>query len=143
MKTAYRKDLIHDALRRADGQLSLRDIELSVALYEESQLDALRNAYKVQLPGFLTLYPAVQKPRKGRNAQTGEPMEIPARATIRFRPGRALKDVASALTIEAVQIAETENYRMPSQKPEYRDVAHKRPNQESVTDVLNARNNAE
>lgn len=44
------------------------------------------------LPGFGKLALAKRKARVGRNPQTGEPVKIPAKTTLKFRLGKAMKD---------------------------------------------------
>jgi DNA-binding protein HU-beta len=47
---------------------------------------------KVTLVGFGTFSKVRRKARKGRNPQTGEAIKIKASNTVRFKPGKALKD---------------------------------------------------
>ncbi|MCK4727370.1 MAG: HU family DNA-binding protein [Desulfobacterales bacterium] len=47
---------------------------------------------KVTLVGFGTFSKVRRKARKGRNPQTGETIKIKASSTVRFKPGKALKD---------------------------------------------------
>jgi DNA-binding protein HU-beta len=44
------------------------------------------------LPGFGKLVLAKRKAREGRNPATGEPIKIPAKTTLKFRVGKAMKD---------------------------------------------------
>ena len=43
------------------------------------------------LPGFGKLVRSQRKAREGRNPATGETIQIPAKTTVRFRVGKALK----------------------------------------------------
>jgi DNA-binding protein HU-beta len=47
---------------------------------------------KVTLVGFGTFLKVRRKARKGRNPQTGAAIKIKASNTVRFKPGKALKD---------------------------------------------------
>ena len=47
------------------------------------------------LPGFGKLVKATRKAREGRNPATGDPIKIPAKTTVKFRLGKALKDAVS------------------------------------------------
>jgi DNA-binding protein HU-beta len=47
---------------------------------------------KVTLVGFGTFAKVRRKARKGRNPQTGATIKIKASNTVRFKPGKALKD---------------------------------------------------
>lgn len=44
------------------------------------------------LPGFGKLVLSERKAREGRNPQTGESIQIPAKTTLKFRIGKAMKD---------------------------------------------------
>lgn len=54
--------------------------------------DTLKKGYKIPLFGLGKLYVRRTKPRVGRNPQTGEPINIPARKRVRFTAAKALKD---------------------------------------------------
>lgn len=47
---------------------------------------------KVTLIGFGTFSKTSRKARKGRNPQTGEAIKIKASKSVKFKPGKALKD---------------------------------------------------
>ncbi len=47
---------------------------------------------KVQLTGFGTFSTVHRNERKGRNPGTGEEITIPAQNTVKFKPGKNLKD---------------------------------------------------
>ncbi len=44
------------------------------------------------LPGFGKLVLAERKAREGRNPQTGETIQIPAKTTLKFRVSKGMKD---------------------------------------------------
>ncbi len=44
------------------------------------------------IPGFGKLVKAKRKAREGRNPATGAPIKIPAKTTVKFRVGKAMKD---------------------------------------------------
>jgi DNA-binding protein HU-beta len=44
------------------------------------------------LPGFGKLVKATRKAREGRNPATGDTIKIPAKTTVKFRVGKAMKD---------------------------------------------------
>ncbi len=53
---------------------------------------ALKNKEEVRLVGFGTFASTVRKASTGRNPRTGEEMAIPESTTVRFKPGKGLKD---------------------------------------------------
>ena len=52
----------------------------------------MSRGHRVSLPGFGIFEVRAHGPRKGRNPQTGEPLEIPAGHNVHFKPGKALKE---------------------------------------------------
>jgi nucleoid DNA-binding protein len=53
--------------------------------------ESLRRGYKLPLMGLGKLYVRQSKARLGRNPQTGETVQIPARKRVRFTASKALK----------------------------------------------------
>lgn len=61
--------------------------------YAESSIaDELKEDNTVQLTGFGTFSASERAARVGRNPQTGETVEIPAKVTPKFKPGKTFKD---------------------------------------------------
>lgn len=52
----------------------------------------VKNSGEFTLPGFGKLVKATRKAREGRNPATGDVIKIPAKTTVKFRLGKALKD---------------------------------------------------
>ena len=52
----------------------------------------VRNNGEFTIPGFGKLVKAHRKAREGRNPATGQPIRIPAKTTVKFRVGKAMKD---------------------------------------------------
>ena len=52
---------------------------------------AMSRGQRVALPGFGIFEVRAHGPRKGRNPQTGEALELPAGHSVIFKPGKALK----------------------------------------------------
>ncbi len=50
---------------------------------------------KVQIPGFGTFSVSFRAARKGRNPQTGKPLDIPASKGAKFKAGKGLKDAVN------------------------------------------------
>jgi DNA-binding protein HU-beta len=55
--------------------------------------DSLTRDEKVTFIGFGSFSTATRKARKGRNPRTGEEIDIPASKTVKFAPGRNLKEI--------------------------------------------------
>src|SRR5919202_6369014 len=52
----------------------------------------VKNNGEFVLPGFGKLVLSQRKAREGRNPQTGETIQIPAKTTLKFRLGKSMKD---------------------------------------------------
>jgi DNA-binding protein HU-beta len=52
----------------------------------------LKNGNKVTLVGFGTFSVSKRSARKGRNPQSGEEINIPAKKVVKFKPGKELSD---------------------------------------------------
>ena len=57
--------------------------------------DALADGDRVQIPGFGSFQISERAARTGRNPQTKQPMNIAASKSVRFKPGKALKDAVN------------------------------------------------
>ncbi|MEA1963777.1 MAG: HU family DNA-binding protein [Candidatus Aerophobetes bacterium] len=58
----------------------------------ETIINTLSNDGKVTLVGFGTFQVIERKTRRGRNPQTGEEMQIPAKKVPKFRAGKKLRE---------------------------------------------------
>lgn len=85
-KLADQTDLTQaKAAEVVDAIFSTKDGEGIIAV----ELDAGR---KVSIAGFGTFSTRRSSARKGRNPQTGEEIDIPARTVAKFSPAKGLKD---------------------------------------------------
>ncbi|MEQ8176462.1 MAG: HU family DNA-binding protein [Syntrophomonadaceae bacterium] len=71
---------------------SKKDSEKIFNCLMECLTDALVDGEKIQLVGFGTIEVRERQPRKGRNPQSGEVINIPGGRVPSFKPGKALKD---------------------------------------------------
>jgi DNA-binding protein HU-beta len=58
----------------------------------DSISDALKSGDKVTLIGFGTFSVSEREARQGRNPQTGQTIQIPAKKVVKFKPGKELAD---------------------------------------------------
>ncbi len=78
-----------------DGKCSKAMAEKLLNSTVENLVKLLKKGDKITLPGFGTFSVARRKARQGRNPQTGAPIKISARKTIRFKMASSLKDSLS------------------------------------------------
>ena len=86
-----KQELIKDIAER--GEFTKADAEAALKAVQGAIAAVLVNGDKITLPGFGTLKVVETAARTGRNPQTGEPVEIPAKRKIKFNPTQALKDL--------------------------------------------------
>jgi DNA-binding protein HU-beta len=79
----------HEGLSKAQTERILDTLSRSIT-------EALRAGHKVILPGLGHLEPVTRKGRKGRNPRTGDKIDIQAKRSVKFQPGKALKDTLTA-----------------------------------------------
>ena len=56
---------------------------------------ALKSKQEVRLTGFGSFVVTERKATKGRDPRTGQPLDIPASTSVRFKPGKSLKDAVN------------------------------------------------
>ena len=88
-KSVTKADLIASIAK--DTGLKKTDAERALLATMEGIQDALCRGKKVVLVGFGAFSVTHRKARMGRDPQTGQPIEIGASNTVKFRAGKALK----------------------------------------------------
>ena len=76
----------------AEAGISKAAAGKALAAFERAVSGSLAAGGEVQLVGFGTFYVGERAERQGRNPKTGEPLQIKAAKTPKFRAGKALKD---------------------------------------------------
>jgi DNA-binding protein HU-beta len=76
-------------------QTTKNTAETCLDAYNEAVIEALSKGLSVQLIGFGTFKVRTRAARKGRNPQTGEAIDIPAKTVPVFRPGATMKRAAA------------------------------------------------
>ena len=72
--------------------LTKKETQKVIDAVTETIRDSLSAGEKVSLVGFGTFQLANRKARTGRNPQTGQSIEIPAKKIPKFKPGKDLKE---------------------------------------------------
>ncbi len=87
------KDDLSKAVYENHGGMSFADSQRIVDLILDKIKARLIRGEKVLLSGFGCFRVVVRKDRKGINPKTGEPIIIPGRRAVRFKPSKYLKTV--------------------------------------------------
>jgi DNA-binding protein HU-beta len=92
-KTMNRQELVSSVAEETDLS-KVKAGEVVDAVFAAIE-GALKAGSEVRLMGFGTFQTAQRKAAKGRNPRTGEEIDIPASTSVRFKPGKSLKDAVS------------------------------------------------
>jgi DNA-binding protein HU-beta len=77
----------------AHGGISYADAQRIVDLILDKIKDRLSRGEKVLISGFGCFSVAKRREKKGVNPQTGEPVVIPGRNSVKFKPSKNLRSV--------------------------------------------------
>ena len=80
---------VHDQLGR---EASRAQAEAAINAVLAAIQTGLKDGGTVQIHGFGSFTVTTREAREGRNPATGESMQIPETRTVRFRPGKNLKE---------------------------------------------------
>jgi integration host factor subunit beta len=79
------------ALNEKLPELPARDVELALNCIIAQMTDALAQGERIEVRGFGSFSRRHRAPRVGRNPKTGEPVNLPAKAVVHFKPGNQMK----------------------------------------------------
>ena len=86
-------ELVEKLYAKWNGEVTKKLVnELVDGVFENVAL-AVKKEHRFSYPGFGTFLVRNRKARKGRNPQTGETIQIKASKSVRFRPGKAFKEM--------------------------------------------------
>ena len=89
-----RSELIATLSKKMPG-LSPGATEAAVTCILSHMTTALTHGQRIEIRGFGSFALHLKPPRTGRNPKTGEHLQLPAKATVHFKPGKDLKDRAN------------------------------------------------
>jgi nucleoid DNA-binding protein len=87
------KNDISKKVYEAHGGLSYADAQKTVDLILDTIKKRLSGGERVLISGFGSFSVIKKKDKKGVNPQTGEPVLIPGRNSIKFKPSKYLKSI--------------------------------------------------
>lgn len=86
-----KKDLVNAVAEKAE--MSKKDARVALDAVLEAVTEGLAENGKVALSGFGSWTVSERAARKGRNPQTGEEIEIPAKLTPKFKASKNMKEL--------------------------------------------------
>jgi nucleoid DNA-binding protein len=85
-----KKELIDDLSSMAGG-IPKKTVEAVLDALAAKAQQAMSNGQEINLPGVGKLAPVTRAARTGRNPKTGDPVHIPERWSVKFKPSSTLK----------------------------------------------------
>lgn len=70
-----------------------KDAEVKLDAFTSSLLRVFKQGEGLTIRGFGAFEIVTRKARKGHNPNTGEEMIIPEKKTVKFKPGKLIKDI--------------------------------------------------
>ncbi|ETA73135.1 HU family DNA-binding protein [Nitratidesulfovibrio termitidis] len=84
-------DTVFAGVTASGRPLAKADVEHVLDAFGDVAAAELLGGGEVSVPGVGKLVAEERAPRKGRNPRTGEPVQIPARKVVKFRPSKDMK----------------------------------------------------
>ncbi len=91
MQTITKKDLI-DRIAESTGQRRVA-VKQTVQAFLDAVIDELGSGNRLEFRDFGVFESKLRKPRQAQNPKTLEPVPVPAKQTVKFKPGRLMKQV--------------------------------------------------
>ncbi len=105
VKTLTKADLVDEVYERLG--FSKKEAQVLVESFFELIKKELLQGRDVKLSGFGAFSVKRKAPRRGRNPQTGEDMQLPGRLVVVFRPSRILRDAMNGKDIPEFMLLES------------------------------------
>ena len=86
------KSELIEALAKKQPHLTLKDVDLAVDCIIEHMCQALITNNRIELRGFGSFSLHYHPARIGRNPRTGESLNLSAKYSLHFKPGKVLRD---------------------------------------------------
>ena len=93
MAKLMKSDVVNSVVEKTG--ISKKDANAAVDALGATIIEALSNGDSVGLIGFGTFETKDRPARTGRNPQTGEPLDIPAKTVPVFKAGKRLRDATA------------------------------------------------
>jgi len=93
MSSMTRTDLVHAVAGELDVAISRAGEAVDAVLHAIER--GLQDGQEVRLAGFGTFAVSTRKATTGRNPRTGEVIAVPSTRSVKFRPGKPLRDAVS------------------------------------------------
>ena len=90
-----------DIVKRIAEHTALTQVQTKEVVQRsfDAIIDAIVEEGRIELRNFGVFEVKVRRPRKARNPRTGQPVEVPAKTVVVFKPGRIMEERVARLDL--------------------------------------------
>lgn len=94
-----------DIVKRIAEYTALTQVQTKEVVQKsfDAIIDAIVEEGRIELRNFGVFEVKVRRPRKARNPRTGQPVEVPAKTVVVFKPGRIMEERVALLDRQRTQ----------------------------------------
>ena len=94
-----------DIVKRIAEHTALTQVQTKEVVQKsfDAIIDAIVEEGRIELRNFGVFEVKVRRPRKARNPRTGQPVEVPAKTVVVFKPGRIMEERVALLDRQRIQ----------------------------------------
>ncbi len=95
-----------DIVKRIAEHTALTQVQTKEVVQKsfDAIIDAIVEEGRIELRNFGVFEVKVRRPRKARNPRTGQPVEVPAKTVVVFKPGRIMEERVALLDRQRTQL---------------------------------------
>ena len=95
-----------DIVKRIAEYTALTQVQTKEVVQKsfDAIIDAIVEEGRIELRNFGVFEVKVRRPRKARNPRTGQPVEVPAKTVVVFKPGRIMEERVALLDRQRTQL---------------------------------------
>jgi DNA-binding protein HU-beta/integration host factor subunit beta len=88
-----------DIVKRIAEHTALTQVQTKEVVQKafDAIIDSIVTEGRIELRNFGVFEVKVRRPRKARNPRTGQPVEVPAKTVVVFKPGRIMEEKVALL----------------------------------------------
>ncbi|RME80263.1 MAG: integration host factor subunit beta [Planctomycetota bacterium] len=94
MSTVTKKDLVEKVMEKNDMHQNV--IKEIIQMFLDTIVEELSKGNRLEFRDFGVFEVVQRAPRKAQNPKTLEPVIVPAKKVVKFKPGKKLKDLIQA-----------------------------------------------
>ena len=95
-----------DIVKRIAEYTALTQVQTKEVVQKsfDAIIDAIVEEGRIELRNFGVFEVKVRRPRKARNPRTGQPVDVPAKTVVVFKPGRIMEEKVALLDRQRSQL---------------------------------------